>query len=279
MESDERVTGVIELNIGGEHLAVRFNLPTEPVKPHRVLPIFQQMTNSFVDLSVKAVEAQGETISCKAGCGACCRQPVPISELEVYQIAELVEAMPEPRRSEVKKRFSDASEHFSKIGWFDRIAACDELGKTESMSTVAKELQDAVDEYFREGVPCPFLENESCSIHTARPLVCREYLVTSPAENCSRLNRKAIQRIDLLVSPSKTVQFLGRTGRMMGLGLLPLIRALELAEKFPESYEEKKAQEWVGEFFDRLSKTTQSKEESVLAARKQRGKQRKPRKR
>ena len=35
------------------------------------------------------------------------------------------------------------------------------------------------------GVPCPFLEDESCSIHPERPLVCREYLVTSPAALCA----------------------------------------------------------------------------------------------
>ena len=34
-------------------------------------------------------------------------------------------------------------------------------------------------------MPCPFLEDESCSIHPERPLVCREYLVTSPAELCA----------------------------------------------------------------------------------------------
>ena len=39
--------------------------------------------------------------------------------------------------------------------------------------------------YFALGIPCPFLEEESCSIHPDRPLVCREYLVTSPAELCA----------------------------------------------------------------------------------------------
>ncbi len=46
-----------------------------------------------------------------------------------------------------------------------------------------RELVDGA--YFALGVPCPFLEDESCSIHPERPLVCREYLVTSPAELCA----------------------------------------------------------------------------------------------
>jgi Fe-S-cluster containining protein len=39
--------------------------------------------------------------------------------------------------------------------------------------------------HFALRTPCPFLEEGSCSIYAQRPLVCREYLVTSPAERCS----------------------------------------------------------------------------------------------
>ena len=60
----------------------------------RLLPICQQMTHAVVKMSVDTIESDGEAISCKAGCGACCRQAVPISEVEAYQIAELVDAMP-----------------------------------------------------------------------------------------------------------------------------------------------------------------------------------------
>ena len=279
MEPEQRVTGEFELNVGGERLAIRLNLPTNSTKPHRVLPIFQQMTNSFIDISKKAAEARGKEISCKEGCSACCRPPVPISELEVYQLAELVESMPEPRRSEVRKKFSDACEHFSRIGWFDRIAACDELGKSKPLAIVAEELDDAVNEYFQQDIACPFLEDNLCSIHAARPLVCREHLVTSPAENCSRVNNEPVEGLDLLVSPSKIIQFIGRTGRFNGLGFVPLIRALELAERFPEAFEKKDTKYWVDEFFDRLSNKRPTKEESVLESRKKRSKHRKPRKR
>ncbi len=263
MDPSERVTGEFELNISGERLVIRLNLPTTSVKPHRVLPLFQQMTNSFVDVSVKAAEAKAKQISCKPGCCACCIPPVPISELEVYQIAELVESMAEPRRSEIKKRFADACSHFRSIGWFDRIAACDEMGKKLPLAEVARELQMAVNEYFFEGIPCPFLEGQQCSIHSARPLVCREHLVTSPPENCSRINDEPVDGLDLVVSPSRTVQHIGRTNRVNGLGFIPLIRALELAERFPENYKEKETKYWVQEFFDRLSGRHPVKEEAI----------------
>lgn len=253
MISDDRDVVEIQLNIAGDPQTIRMELPTQPVKPHRVLPVFQQMTNHLVSLSVKEIERQGEAISCRAHCGACCRQPVPISELEIYQIAELVNSMPEPQRSEIKQRFSDACEHFRKMGWFERIAECGEGVNTLPLDTVKKNLKDLVDEYFAEGVACPFLEDESCSIHAARPLVCREYLVTSPPEHCSSPGRAEVRRINLFMSPSKTVQFVGSTKRLRDVGFVPLIRALELAEKLPESFEEKRPAQWVKEFIDHLS--------------------------
>ena len=50
-------------------------------------------------------------------------------------------------------------------------------------------------EYFKPQIPCPFLEDESCSIYAERPFVCREYLVTSPAENCTTLNEGTIEGV------------------------------------------------------------------------------------
>ena len=71
---------------------------------------------------LSAVEAKGREISCKKGCGACCSQPVPVAEIEAYQIAELVENLPEPRRTEVKERFDKAFAHFAEIGWFEKLS-------------------------------------------------------------------------------------------------------------------------------------------------------------
>src|SRR5438477_2508063 len=142
METNEWVTGKVVLRIGGEPLEMELTVPAKPVKPHRMLPIFQQMTSSIVDMSVDAMQAAGEKISCKAGCGACCRQPVPLAEIEVYQIAELVEAMPEPRRTEIKKRFAEANDHFAKMGWYERIRELGSMPKPSDPNYVPTELLD-----------------------------------------------------------------------------------------------------------------------------------------
>jgi len=234
---------------------MQMTVPAKPVKPHRMLPIFQQMTNAFVDVSVEAVESKGKQISCKAGCGACCRQPVPIAETEIYQISELVEAMDEPRRSEIKRRFAEAVEHFQEINWFERMRDLAESSKTQTREEATKELEKATMQYFYEGIPCPFLENESCSIHEARPLACREYLVTSPAENCSNPSAATISRTDLLIKPSRTLRQFARTQKFVEFGVLPLIRALELAETFPENFVEKTGEGWMADFFQNLTRS------------------------
>lgn len=253
MQNEEWITGNIGLNINGKPLNLNVTVPAKPVKPHRMLPIFQKMTSSFVEISVRAAESQGKKISCKAGCGACCRQPVPISELEVYQLAELVENMEEPRRSVIKKRFSDAVEHFEKIGWFDKMAQCGQRAEAETTETLMKQVQKTVMEYFYEGVPCPFLENESCSIHEVRPLACREYLVTSPAENCASPTAETIDKVELFVKPSELMRFVGKTQNFAKHGLLTLVRALDLAGKTPENFTEKTGERWLADFFENLT--------------------------
>jgi Fe-S-cluster containining protein len=238
---------------------MQMTVPATPVKPQRMLPILQKMTSAFVDAS-----SGGANISCKAGCGACCRQPVPISEMEVYQIAELVESMPEPRRSVIKQRFADGAAHFHKIGWFDRINFKYDSGRPKGSIAEVRDAQNVVMDYFHEGIPCPFLEDESCSIHQDRPLACREYLVTSPAENCKSPSAETIRMVPLLAKPSKAAKKLGRTGGLQDAGLLLLIRALELASAVPETFEEKTGERWMAEFFGEL--TSQDNPENETAA-------------
>ena len=270
MNNDEWITGNVTLSIKGVPIQMEMTVPAKPVKPHRMLPIFQKMTNSFVEMSVRAMDEIGEKISCKAGCGACCSQAVPIAEVEVYQIAELVENMPEPRRSEIKKRFADAVEHFESMGWFERVQKAANQKMPDNPQYIPTELLDAAIEYFNEGIPCPFLENNSCSIHEDRPLSCREYLVTSAAEYCSKPTGETVKKVPLLIRPSKSLPHVGATGSLSGIGVLPLIRALEVAEKIPERFPEKTGDKWIADFFEHLTKSEITQPSSKPAQKKKR---------
>ena len=158
-------TATLRLKVGDLSIAHPITVPSGPVAATAVLPALQGLVNA----TVGAAES-GKAISCRKGCGACCRQLVPISRTEGEALLALVEAMPREQRKAVRSRFAAAE------------AAIAEAGLAERGTRSDREMSVA---YFALGVPCPFLEDESCSIHPDRPLVCREYLVTSPATLCA----------------------------------------------------------------------------------------------
>src|SRR5262245_21289997 len=102
--STETVTASVELAVGSWRLQAKLSVPAEPTSLRTVLPVIQTLADGMVHLAVKSVEEQGKTISCTKGCGACCRQLVPITEVEARNLADLIERLPEPRRSEVRAR-------------------------------------------------------------------------------------------------------------------------------------------------------------------------------
>ena len=117
---------------------LRMSVPAKPVKPQRMLPVFRQMSDAFIGMSEAAVANAGGAISCRKGCAACCRQAIPLSEIEAYQIAETVEAMPEPRRTEIKMRFETAWHHFADQGWFARLDDSFKLSVEERNNVVVQ---------------------------------------------------------------------------------------------------------------------------------------------
>ena len=158
-------TATLRLTVGTLRIAHPITVPNAAMPAAEIVPALQGLVNAVVE----AAEA-GKTVSCRKGCGACCRQLVPVSRTEGERLLQLIEAMPADRRQALTARFAAAE------------AAIDGAGLKERGGRSDRELSVA---YFAQGIPCPFLEDESCSIHPERPLVCREYLVTSPAELCA----------------------------------------------------------------------------------------------
>ena len=165
-------------------ISASLQLPEHPIRPMDLLPILQKFDDGFIATVLD--EAQ---VSCRAGCGACCRQAVPISETEALNLARVVAAMPAEQRARTLNRFADAVERLDRAGMRERL-------QPEALKQKDEQRKMALD-YFALGVACPFLEEESCSIHPDRPLSCREYLVTSPAINCSAPSADKIQMVRL----------------------------------------------------------------------------------
>jgi len=240
MTPDTWKTGEIELSVDGAALKLKLSVPTQAVKPQVLLPLFQEMANQFTALAEAKVAQQGKTISCQKGCGACCRQPVPLAEIETYYIASLVAGLPEPRQAQVRARFAKAAAHFKANGWYQQLQEC----------TTDSALKDAALAYFREGIPCPFLEEESCSIHLKRPVICREYLVTSPAAQCADPIEDRIEMVPLPINASDGLRKLGRTEALGKRDYLPMVFALEWVAEHPNKIKPKPGEAWLGDFFN-----------------------------
>ena len=177
MVDSGHVTATLRLAVGDIRIAHPMTVPAGAVPPTAVVPALQGLVNAVVAAAEDQTEQAGKTISCRKGCGACCRQLVPISHTEGESLLAVIDALPDGRRTAVEARFAEADAALARAGLRDMLLDPQKrAGKTD------RELSTA---YFALGIPCPFLEDESCSIHPDRPLVCREYLVTSPAERCA----------------------------------------------------------------------------------------------
>lgn len=163
-------TATLRLTVGDLRIVHPITVPAAAVAAVDVLPALQGLVNAVVDSAEAGLMKSGGAISCRKGCGACCRQLVPVSRTEGERLVALVAAMPPERRERLHARFAAAA------------AAIEGAGLARRGDRTDRELSMA---YFALGIACPFLEDESCSIHPDRPLVCREYLVTSPAELCA----------------------------------------------------------------------------------------------
>lgn len=235
------IRGRAELQLAGEAVEVELTVPAGPVGLDDLLPVFQGLTDFLAERA-----SAGRAISCGPGCGTCCRQMVPISQAEARGLARLVAAMPEPHQSRIQDRFHTAMLALDAAGLLADIDALRE-GTAEDFEAVGLG-------YFRLAIPCPFLEAESCSIHPDRPLVCREYLVTSPAENCRDPAPERIARVRL---PAKvSAALLLADGADTGTPWMPLVYALGFDAAVPAEPPTKSAPEAIRSVLTRLGNGT-----------------------
>ncbi|WP_340643796.1 YkgJ family cysteine cluster protein [Phenylobacterium sp.] len=228
-------TGAATLVLGGEPVAFELTVPAGPVAVEDVLPIFQGLSSLLAARAAAKATAAGRSVSCQAGCGACCRQLVPIAPAEARALARVVDAMPEPRQSEVRARFDAA------------VATVSATDLFEGMTEPDVRRINAGRDYFKLGVPCPFLVDEACSIHPDRPLSCREYLVISSPDHCRALSAEGIEKLVLEGDPSLAV-----LKSDLRDGWLPLIHALVFDQSAPPSPRDRTGPEILADVLGRL---------------------------
>jgi Fe-S-cluster containining protein len=238
-------TAQVELTVKGRQLKMQFDVADAVVPPGDLLPLFRAVAESIMDIAVRDLAQAGTRISCKMGCGACCRQLVPISAMEAREIGRVVARMPEPRRSEIRRRFAEALKKFEEAGLLEVLRDPTSVGK-ERERTLGTE-------YFALRVPCPFLENESCSIYADRPISCREFLVVSNPEHCAEPTPENVRAIMPLAGPiGSKVPKIDLLPNGKPVEWVPLILALEYSAKHREEPPRRHAMQVVADFFNRF---------------------------
>jgi Fe-S-cluster containining protein len=239
---EDSITGSGQLKIKGETVNIAFTVPKGLCLPEALLPDAQRFANQLTDMAVAQVEREGRQISCAKGCGACCRQMVPISPPEARHLAALVAAMPQEQGLAVRSRFAAAREKVLASG----LPA---QGPPDGDAAAYRAFGMA---YFRLGVPCPFLVEESCSIHPDRPLVCREYLVTSPAAACAELGSGQVRQVPVT---SRVWAVFSRSTSVNGeLEWMPLLEALNFARDNPAPVPARTGPDYVAALLNELQK-------------------------
>jgi Fe-S-cluster containining protein len=200
------------------------------------------LDDRLVAMAARAEAAAGRPVSCAKGCGACCRQAVPVSPAEAWMLADHVASLPPADRQAVRERFARVRERLAGAGFADRSLAGGDRRELERLGL----------DYFRLGLACPFLAAEACSIHPHRPSACREFLAVSPAEYCADPGARPVRNVPM---PASLTDALSRACAA-ALGGEPTTVPLALdwaAAHRDEGAQRFDAEQLLGTFFDILA--------------------------
>lgn len=206
------------------------------------------LDDRLVAMAEKAEASQGRAVSCSKGCGACCRQAVPVSPAEAWMLADRVAALPPDRRDAVVARFASVRDRLREAGFGSRSLSGAEGGEMQRLGI----------EYFRLGLACPFLEDEACSIHPHRPSACREFLATSDPAHCSDPGAAPVRNVPMSVSLTDALSRLSAAVLGGEPTAIPLALALDWAAAHAEDGRRRfDAAQLMGTLFDMLGKSAE----------------------
>ena len=211
------------LALAGGQLSVTTLVPAGPSNLVQILPLLQGLDDTFIDDVSSDLAASGQPISCKQGCAHCCYQAVPISLVEAEALAEWIRTLPADQQQELARRFRETLLNLSAAGLTESMAHEDWHSPTEAALNLALD-------YLYQRIPCPFLEDGSCSIYPIRPFACREYLVTSAPEHCFDPSTLQVKGVPLPRSFFPMLKQISAEGDETARGWIPLVFLLNWME-------------------------------------------------
>ncbi len=203
-----------------------------------IVPLVRRVGEEALALERARASEAGQSVSCRMGCAACCRPLVPLSPPEAFALQDTVRALPAPERERIEARFATSRARLERAGLWARL---NEVAEAEHQLT-DEDVEQTNRMYYALRMPCPFLENEACSIYQDRPAACRELLVVSPAELCQDIVKNPVRPLPVPLRISTVLGMLW--GELAGgpARLVPLPVALVWAER----HEAERRRVWKG---------------------------------
>lgn len=172
-------------------LTGKLTVNTGPTRLAELVPSILAFAEGLIGLALREERKQGREISCRQGCTACCHYLIPLSVPEVFYLSDLLTPWPPNQQREVAGRFTNIVGQLQSRGLSTQMLNPDNTN--EQNFQLGKE-------YFQLGLPCPLLSDGSCLIYQGRPIACREYHVTTPAEWCSTPAENPVRSVKLPVA-------------------------------------------------------------------------------
>lgn len=217
----------IAVNTPAGRLNTTLDVPTGFVPITSIVPVTRRLGEEMLKLEELRSREAGHSISCRMGCAACCRMLVPLSPPEAFALRDYVAQLPEDRQDALRRKIAHSQATLASHHLLDRLREV-----ADATRPIPDEDLDPVNRaYYALRHPCPFLENEICSIYEARPAACRELLVTSPASLCDNLVENPVTPLPVSVRIGTVLGLLWGTVTNSSPRLIPLPLALEWAEQ------------------------------------------------
>jgi Fe-S-cluster containining protein len=230
------------------------DVPDKRMRLADLVPLAIEISDLLRPLAVEQAVAEGKTIPCSKGCDACCRRlMISILPAEAAYLIDVVRDLPTNPRQAVLKKFDAAAK---KIAGSRMRAHTSQMNVSDAQQT--KEFEKNLAPLWAEAVSdCPFLVDHACSIYENRPIVCRDYMVTSPAENC--LNYHA-QRLPMFVAVADALKSVSAQLEGQEQGQTVVMLQLFAWHSFNQSRAQRtwRGPDMVKKFFKELEKLCQS---------------------
>lgn len=228
----------ISLHTPCGEVSTAVGVPTSFVPVTAILPLMRNLGEEVQALELTRIRQTGHTVSCHKGCAACCRMLVPMSAPEAFSLANRIDRLEQPERDRLLAKLDLAQQQLARAGVLTQLSAL-----AESSDPPNDEAMEPLNRaYYALRMPCPFLENEACSIYEDRPAACRELAVTSPATDCQDMTSQTIRPVPVALRISTALSLLWADLT----GTTPRLIPLPLAVTWAKQHHAEHTRRWAG---------------------------------